>query len=186
MVSRMRLTSLLFASFACLAVGCSSETTGPATTSDASNTDDDGADTAVVAKTDTAIPGTDTTIPGTDTAMPPSDSPESTTFSEVYNEVLKLSCSSSYCHGSGAGAGGWAFKTDQAATYAQLVGPTSGACSGLKKVEPGQPTKSSLYLKLRGSFEGVCTGERMPQGGSPVTAAQLETVRSWIAGGAKP
>jgi len=181
MIFRMRLTSLLFLGW--FLVGCSSETTGPGVSIDAANNDDGVVDSAV-AKDDTAIAKDDTSPPGDDTATPPGDAPSAgATFNDVYTTVLKGSCSSSYCHGSTAG--GWSVKADAASTYAQLVDMASSACSGLKKVEPGQPEKSSLYLKLRGSFDGVCTGQKMPAGGS-ITATQLETVRSWIAAGAKP
>lgn len=170
MVSRMKLTSaLLFGSL--FALGCSSEASGPTVTSDSSATGDEGTDTQPVVEDDTAKPAEDAPTTG------------SATFADVYSKVLTGSCAGGYCHG--GTAGGWTVKSDAASTYTQLVDKTSSACSGLKKVEPGQPEKSSLYLKLRGSFMGVCTGNKMPTGGS-VTATQLEMVRSWIAGGAKP
>ena len=163
MVSDMRLTALLFMA---LAVGCSSEPSSPSTTADA---------------------GTDTTetVEDEDTGTPSEDAPATeATWADVYTKVLATRCSGGYCHG--GGSGGWTFSDDRAATYAQLVGPSSGSCTGLKKVEPGQPEKSSLYVKMRGSFAGVCSGYKMPSSGGSATAAQLEMVRSWIAAGAKP
>jgi hypothetical protein len=175
MVSAMRLTSLLFLG---LMVGCSSETGGPSVAGDAGN--DQGAAT----DDDTGTPTDDTGTPTDDTGTPTDDAPAAgATFNDVYTKILKGSCAGGYCHG--GSAGGWSVKSDAAGTYAELVGPTSSACSGLKKVEPGQPEKSSLYLKVRGMFSGVCTGSKMPTGGS-LSSTQLEIVRSWIAAGAKP
>ncbi len=142
-----------------LSIGCSAAETGPSTTTDAATEAAEPADTA----TETAP------VAGA-------------TFDEVYAKVLSTSCASGYCHGNMAG--GWSVKPDKDATHAELVGPGSSQCSGLKRVEPGEPEKSALFLKIRGGFSGVCKGNKMPTGGS-VDAEQLELVRSWIAAGAK-
>lgn len=156
----MKLTSLLFV---CLIAGCGSET---------STTIDAGEDTATEPVDTGEAPVVE------DTSGPPA------TFNDVYTKVLKLKCSGGYCHG--GGLGGWSVTASESTTYAELVGPTSSRCTGLKKVEPGAPEKSSLYLKIRGGFDGVCTGNKMPPSGTSVSATQLEMVRSWIAAGAKP
>lgn len=101
-------------------------------------------------------------------------------FHDVYTKVLG-SCSSGYCHG--GTAGGWSVIENEAATYDQLVGPSSTQCTGLARVEPGAPEKSALYLKARGGFGTVCRGKPMPPDGK-LTAEQLELLRAWIAGGA--
>jgi len=144
-------------------IGCSSESTGPATASDAAATVDEG--------TDTEPEDTNTT----DTSGPP-------TFKAVH-DVLTTRCGGGLCHG-GSNAG-WVLRGTVSATYSELVGPASSACTGLKRVEPGKPELSSLYLKVRGSFAGVCTGKPMPTG-STLKAAHVELIRSWIADGAKP
>jgi hypothetical protein len=158
----MRLSSLLFLG---LMMGCSSETSGPSVAGDT------GADQGSSTDDDTGTTTDDAPTTGA-------------TFNDVYTKILKGSCGGGYCHGSTAG--GWTVKSDAAGTYAELVGPSSSACSGLKKVEPGQPEKSSLYLKVRGMFAGVCTGSKMPSGGGSLSSTQVEMIRSWIAAGAKP
>jgi hypothetical protein len=160
--------NLLF--ITCFALGCSAAENGPSTTADAAT------DTAEKTESDTGA--------ASDTATS-ADTPavEGASFDDVFTTVLNTSCSNGYCHGSVAG--GWSVKEDKDQTYAQLVGPDSSQCSGLKRVTAGDPEKSALYLKLRGGFAGICTGNKMPPSGGIVTAAQLETVRSWIAAGAK-
>lgn len=148
-----------------LALGCSSPESGPTTTTDAATDANEPADSGTV-----------------DTATA-SDAPpvEGATWDDVYTKVVSTACSSGYCHG--GGAGGWSAK-DKDGTYAQLVGPSSTQCSGLARVEPGQPEKSALYLKVRGMFTPQCRGNRMPSAmGLP--ADQIELVRSWIAAGAR-
>lgn len=157
----MRIFLLVSLTIGSLSIGCSASETGPSTTTDAASNDSEATDTESAAE-----------------AAPV----EGATFDDVYAKVLSTSCASGYCHGSVAG--GWSVKADKDATHAELVGPSSSQCSGLKRVEPGDPEKSALFLKLRGGFSGVCKGNKMPTGGS-VDAAQLELVRSWIAAGAK-
>jgi hypothetical protein len=160
----MRIALLL-----CFAVGCSAAETGPTTTADAA--------------TDTVEQPADDTAPASDTGTSPGEAGPAATFDEVYATVLNTTCNNGYCHGNTAG--GWSVKEDKDATYAELVGPTSSQCTGLKRVAAGEPEKSALYLKLRGGFTGVCKGNKMPPSGGAVSAAQLEAVRSWIAAGAK-
>lgn len=73
---------------------------------------------------------------------------------------------------------------DQATAYAALVGKMSISrkCMGRMIVAPGQPEMSLLLQKL--GPNPPC-GVRMPLGGAPLSDAQLELVRSWIAGGAQ-
>lgn len=157
--------------FSLLVLGCSSAESDPPTTNADAATDSVTADSV-----------TADSAPATDTATP-DDAPigSAASYADVYKKVLSGTCSSGYCHGSEAG--GWSVK-DEAATYAELVGPSSSQCAGLKRVEPGQPDKSALYLKLKGDFAMVCMGKKMPSGGM-LNAGDLELVRSWIAAGAK-
>lgn len=172
----MRLLSLLVA---CALTACGSESSESTTIIDAAG------DTAGNAAGDAAVVPDTSAVVRDDAATPTPDSTgPAATFTDVYDRVLSIACSSGYCHG--GGQGGWTFSADRGATYAELVGTASARCSGLKKVEPGQPERSALYLKLRGNFMGVCTGNTMPPTEERATAAQLEIVRSWIAAGAKP
>ena len=152
--------------FSLLVLGCSSAESDPPTTTTDAATDTATSDSA--AATDTA---TATDAPAV----------EGATYAEVYKKVISNTCANGYCHG--GEAGGWSVK-DEGATYAQLVGPSSSQCAGLKRVEPGQPEKSALYLKLKGDFAPVCMGKKMPSG-DELNAGDLELVRSWIAAGAK-
>lgn len=65
--------------------------------------------------------------------------------------------------------------------YNQLVGIMAAQCNRVRVVR-GDAANSYLMNKLTG--QGMCSGSRMPRNGAPLTAAQLDTVRAWINGGA--
>ncbi len=65
--------------------------------------------------------------------------------------------------------------------YNQLVGVMAAQCNRLR-VARNDAANSYLMNKLTG--QGMCSGSRMPRNGTPLTAAQLDTVRAWINGGA--
>ena len=44
----------------------------------------------------------------------------------------------------------------------------------------GDPRASYLVNKLTGN--GLCSGSRMPKTGAALSAAEIDTVRAWIAG----
>jgi hypothetical protein len=57
----------------------------------------------------------------------------------------------------------------------------------LLRVSPGKPADSYLYRKITGTHAQVGgSGERMPFGESSLTAEEVDRVRRWIEGGAKP
>ncbi len=67
----------------------------------------------------------------------------------------------------------------------QMLNVATGQCNGSRKrVVPGDPASSYLVNKLSGV--GMCSGSIMPKMESQFTAAQLDTVRAWIASGANP
>jgi hypothetical protein len=68
--------------------------------------------------------------------------------------------------------------------YAALVNVPASQCSVRTRVMPGQPNSSYLVNKLTGT--DMCSGSRMPKAGSALSASELDTVRVWIGGGAKP
>ncbi len=72
---------------------------------------------------------------------------------------------------------------DAARSYAALVGVPSSCADGRLQVAPGAPDDSYLLHKLTG--ERLCGGNQMPLGGSSISAAQIETIRGWICGGAR-
>ena len=77
------------------------------------------------------------------------------------------------CHGSGKASGGIAFNTRERALAA--------AESGEPAIVPGKPKESELLKRVSSSDESV----RMPPEGKSLSAAEIEVLRSWIAGGAE-
>jgi hypothetical protein len=78
--------------------------------------------------------------------------------------------------------------TDKANLYSVFVGKSSAAGAGSKcaagkvYVIAGNAADSLLYQKV--SMATPPCGDRMPLGYAALTAAESETVRAWIAGGA--
>ena len=104
------------------------------------------------------------------------------TWAEV-REVFVRKCTA--CHGQFVGLGGLSELGDATAGYAELVGVSSecGAGATALRVVAGEPGQSFLYEKITSA--GPSCGDPMPPGGS-VDSADVETIRSWIAGGALP
>jgi hypothetical protein len=110
-------------------------------------------------------------------------------FSAIYAMIFPMSTNArcNACHGMPANDitnGNLHMGMDQATAYSALMGTTSTSsmCGAKAYVVPGQPDLSLLFQKL--SPTPPC-GSRMPLGGSAFSAAQLDMIRSWIAGGAK-
>jgi len=88
------------------------------------------------------------------------------------------------CHLPGSEQGGLALHPKGG--YANLVNVKSTE-SPLLRVAPGNAEESYLYRKLTGTHAEVGgNGQRMPFGDASLTAEEIERVRLWIAGGAKP
>jgi hypothetical protein len=117
--------------------------------------------------------------------------------------IFRNSCGlSAACHGNQAGPTGQPFlgppTLDGAITpaqvdaiFAQNVGVTSTKATGLKIVEASSPEKSFLMHKMDNTLtcadvacEAGCGGS-MPLAGAILSEADRETVRLWIAQGAK-
>jgi hypothetical protein len=102
-------------------------------------------------------------------------------FAAVYETVFKMYCVG--CHGGGTAGLNMSSAT---AAYQALVGVPAnpnGMCgkTGLKRVEPGDPSKSLLFLKLQ-TAAAPC-GQQMPVGGE--LKPELKTlIEQWIAAGA--
>lgn len=120
---------------------------------------------------------------GSDTAAP------AATFTEIHVALFPQATAAKcdFCHGQPASPiSNGLLNTgsdDRDTAYAALVDQTSTSrdCAGRPYVVPGDPEGSLLYAKLQN--DPGC-GERMPLGGGALPAAQIELVRSWIAGGA--
>jgi hypothetical protein len=95
--------------------------------------------------------------------------------------LLKSRCV--MCHLPGAEQAGLALHPKGG--YANLVDVKSTQ-SSLLRVSPGKPDDSYLYRKITGTHATVGSGERMPFGESSLTAEEIDRVRRWIEGGAKP
>ena len=68
----------------------------------------------------------------------------------------------------------------KAIAEAQLVDVASDQCSSKMRVLSGEPTQSYLINKLTGV--GMCLGSQMPKGASALSAADIDTIRTWISG----
>ena len=95
--------------------------------------------------------------------------------------LLKSRCV--MCHLPGAEQAGLALHPKGG--YANLVDVKSTQ-SALLRVSPGKPDDSYLYRKITGTHTQVGSGERMPFGETSLTAEEIDRVRRWIEGGAKP
>ena len=88
------------------------------------------------------------------------------------------------CHLPGAEQAGLALHPKGG--YANLVDVKSTQ-SPLLRVSPGKPNDSYLYRKITGTqTQAGGNGERMPFGEASLSVEEIERVRRWIEGGAKP
>lgn len=104
------------------------------------------------------------------------------TFTRVFEEVLlRNGCSSSACHGQGAGE--LDLSTPDAAYTALLRAPARTlACASQVRVVPGDARSSLLWQKLA---PGVSTcGAKMPPAVGAVSPAAAALVEAWITSGA--
>lgn len=104
--------------------------------------------------------------------------------------IVQQSCALTACHSSKESNLGIFLAYDPAQIYAELK-KSSPTASGEQFVVPGDPAKSYLMVKLegtQGSLASKCAnnncGTVMPPD-DPLPSAKLETVRKWIADGAK-
>jgi hypothetical protein len=107
--------------------------------------------------------------------------------------LVQESCSLTACHASKESNLGIFLAYDSAQIYAELK-KTSPTAMGQQFVVPGDPAKSYLMVKLEGKqadLAAKCAGSAYPTCGvamppdNALSAAQLDTIRKWIAAGAK-
>lgn len=103
-------------------------------------------------------------------------------FSTDVQPILTATCAQVACHIGQFPGQNLDFAPRRA--WSELVDVDSEQCPGVKRVAPGAPDASYLMSKLRG--EGPCfLGSRMPSvPNAPLSAADMETIRAWIAQGA--
>jgi len=123
---------------------------------------------------------------------------------DVLKPVFQASCTfSSTCHGTVSGSAGKVYlgppaadtptQADIDAIFAQIIGVASSELPAMKLVEQGSPEKSFLMHKMDGKLTCADASCSAPPCSSPMPLGQpmntndprLETVRIWIAQGAK-
>ena len=126
--------------------------------------------------------GTTETDTDTDTATAPDPAPPA---SADIQAIADVSCAGAGCHNPGTSGG-----LDLSTVYASTVGVSSGytateSGAELDYVKPSAPGDSYLFLKLEGTYGELTDGggAQMPKGGT-LSGEDLDTVRTWIEGGA--
>jgi hypothetical protein len=114
--------------------------------------------------------------------------------------VFNANCGSASCHGDASASAGGLFLGSETAAGADaskvrmgLVGVNGNELTAIPLVTAGDATKSFLMHKMDGDqclYDAQCVGHsclaQMPNGlGHPLAAATRDTVRRWIAQGAK-
>lgn len=109
--------------------------------------------------------------------------PAGSAFSTDIAPILRSYCQT--CHSSATRPPRIDLRQDPRATYDRLVDqPARGAT--LDYIEPGAPEDSYLLLKIQDLHRGVGEGDFMPPPRQRVrvSAAEVETLRAWVADGA--
>ena len=115
-------------------------------------------------------------------------------FSKDVMPIFKLSCSFTNCHGlQGSSNGVFLNDTNGPATvHASIVGRRGTKLQSMDLVKAGDPRESFLMRKLDGShcvLDAQCTGgtcgDSMPRREERLPIAERDTIRRWIAQGAK-
>jgi hypothetical protein len=130
--------------------------------------------------TTTGTTTTITTITGTTSSTTSTTAP-AVSFSGQVQPIFNARCALSGCHSGAFPTGGLDLSAGVA--HGNLVDQPSSECPSFKRVAPGAPDSSYIIFKLQGS--GTCfVGVQMPFGGPPLSAAEIDTIRTWIAQGA--
>jgi hypothetical protein len=127
---------------------------------------------------------------------PPADfnaSTPSISFSKNVVPIFGLSCAFSTCHGATTGNPNGVFLgNDPARVYMSIVNVKGDELPTMPFVTPGDPRSSYLMRKLDASqcaLDSQCTGgscqDPMPKNAPTLDIATRDTIRRWIAQGAK-
>jgi hypothetical protein len=115
-------------------------------------------------------------------------------FAKDVMPIFAESCAFSSCHGSMSGSSNGVFLggTDPTRVHQATVDVRSSKLPTMAFVKAGDPRESFLLRKMEGSHCGLaaqCTGsdcgQSMPQNDDTLPTEKLDTVRRWIAQGAK-
>lgn len=105
------------------------------------------------------------------------------TLPQIQAVVFTPTCATAGCHSGGVPAGNLTL-TDEATSYAQLVGvPANGQMGSIRVIE-FDDNNSYLIQKLEGAM-GIA-GNQMPLGRPPLPQSDIDEIRQWILNGAQP
>lgn len=116
------------------------------------------------------------------------------TFAKDVMPIFAQSCAFTSCHGSSAGSANGVFLggTDPARVHQAIVDVRSSKLPTMSFVKPGDPRESFLLRKMDGShclLDTQCTGgdcgQSMPRNDETLSVETRDTIRRWIAQGAK-
>jgi hypothetical protein len=116
------------------------------------------------------------------------------TFAKDVMPIFSKSCALVSCHGSTTGTTNGVFLggTDATRVHQSIVDVRSSKLPTMSYVKPGDPHESFLLRKMDASqcmLDAQCTGadcgESMPRSGETLSIEQRDTIRRWIAQGAK-
>jgi uncharacterized protein (TIGR03118 family) len=143
-------------------------------------------DTTSVPNGSVALTATATDVDGnvgTSAAVNVTVGPAAATLTQVQADIFTPICSG--CHNGSQPANGplpGSQNLSAGQTFLNIVGVASREQPGLMRVKAGDPDNSYLVRKVEGAA-GI-TGAQMPFGGPALSQAQIDEIRSWIAGGA--
>lgn len=100
--------------------------------------------------------------------------------SEIFPIFQSNRCTSSGCHGGGAGG---LTMTSASVAYSNLLNQAATGKNGEVLVIPGDSANSYLVKKLEGA-SGIA-GVQMPKGGTPLGDTDMGNIKNWIDMGAK-
>jgi hypothetical protein len=108
-------------------------------------------------------------------------------FSELMTKVFTPTCATSYCHQKDPPpVAPMTLEPDKA--YKALVGAASTQVPGMRRVEPGDPSRSYLLFKLRGvPASGAASGTpvtQMPLNKPALSESTIRQIEAWIKRGA--
>lgn len=151
---------------------------------DADSTDTTGADDDTEA-TDSSVPDGDTTLADSsmDGDADAADAVDPPPFSEVAT-IIGNSCAKTNCHGDPPGSGHEFLLGSNDPSESEIQSTLEGTTIDdpmAPMVEPGKPEESGLYQPLPSNT--IENRTQMPLGGE-LADDKIETIRTWIAGGA--
>jgi len=127
--------------------------------------------------------GTTTTIVGgPTTSTTTTTTPALVSFSANVQPIFTAHCALAGCHTGPTPEEGLNLSAGK--SFARLVDVTSHECGQFKRVAPGQPGASYLVFKIEGPPQPCFSGVRMPKDALPLSAADQDTIRTWIVQGA--